>query len=66
MVVRGDEGATVWKGTLTDGETTKLRVPGKATVISRDGGAVSASINGKSKGPLGTDGKRAEVTLGKA
>ena len=66
VVVRGDEGATVWKGTLTDGETTKLRVPGKATVIARDGGAVSASINGKSKGPLGADGKRAEVTLGKA
>jgi len=63
VAVRDDAGELIWRGSLDAGESHVVRVAGSATVFASDGGAVVASINGTSLGPLGDSGEAVQRVI---
>jgi len=63
VVVRTDDGAVVFRGELAPGEVERLSVPGTATVVAPDAGAVAAAVNGRQAAPLGEVGEPARRTF---
>lgn len=63
VVVKDDEGTVVFKGHIADGQTESVRAMPPVLVHAVDGGAVTVSVNGTSKGTLGNPGKVVDRTF---
>jgi cytoskeletal protein RodZ len=64
VVVRAADGSVAFRGTIDPGSSRTVRVPGPATVITPDAGAVLAGVDGGESVPLGERGVPARTTFG--
>lgn len=66
VVVRDKQGVVIWRGTLATGQSHRVSVAGKATVVAAHGNAVAARVNGRGTGALGADAARTTAVLGRS
>jgi cytoskeletal protein RodZ len=64
VVVRASDGSVAFRGTIDPGRSQTIRVVGPAAVITPDGGAVLAGVDGGESVPLGERGVPARTTVG--
>ncbi len=66
VTVRDSDRNLIWRGVLSAGESRTVRASGPLTVLARDGGVVTVSVNGRGRGLLGALGTPARRVLGGA
>lgn len=65
VVVRGEDGSAVWRGTLRNGQVKRLDVAGKATIEVKRGPGVRAGANGDKPELIGGRSGDRRAVLGK-
>ena len=64
VTVRSGGGDIVYQGSIGAGDVERVEVSGPAVVTAQDAGVVTAAVNGRRTGPLGTVGEPVRRTLG--
>jgi cytoskeleton protein RodZ len=65
VTVKNSDDRPVWDGRLRPGESHRVSVAGRATVVANDGGAVRLRLNGAAEGRLGAADEPTRVTVGR-